>query len=81
MSSGVSDQARHKLTCSATETSLKFRIYKLEVLFCLGTDIKGADQAARMHKLICAFVVRIWHKTHFLMAGSNYACRFASQNL
>ena len=22
---------------------------------------KGADQTARMHRLICVFVVRIWH--------------------
>ena len=26
---------------------------------------KGADQSARMRRLICAFVVRKWHKTHF----------------
>ena len=30
---------------------------------------KGADQAARMRRLICTFVVRIWHKTHFCMDG------------
>ena len=29
---------------------------------------KGADQTAQMRRLICAFVVRIWHKTGFLMA-------------
>ena len=29
---------------------------------------KGADQTARMRRLICTFVVRVWHKTHFLMA-------------
>ena len=29
---------------------------------------KGADQTARMRRLICTFVVRIWHKTHFFMA-------------
>ena len=29
---------------------------------------KGADQTAWMHRLICAFVVGKWHKTHFLMA-------------
>ena len=28
---------------------------------------KGADQTARMRRLICAFVVRIWHKQVFLM--------------
>ena len=26
---------------------------------------KGADHTARMRRLICAFVVRIWHKTRF----------------
>ena len=34
----------------------------------LAANNKGADQTARMRRLICAFVVRIWHKTHFLMA-------------
>ena len=29
---------------------------------------KGADQTARMRRLICAFVVRKRHKTHFRMA-------------
>ena len=29
---------------------------------------KDADQTARMRRLIWAFVVRIWHKTHFIMA-------------
>ena len=42
---------------------LKFRIYKLDVSFCLGSKQQGW-----MCRLICAFVVRIWHKTHFLMA-------------
>ena len=32
-----------------------------------GANNKGADQTARMRRLICAFVVRIWHKTHFRM--------------
>ena len=26
---------------------------------------KGADQTARMRRLICTFVVHIWHKTRF----------------
>ena len=26
---------------------------------------EGADQTARMRRLICAFVVRIWHKQGF----------------
>ena len=28
---------------------------------------KGANQTAGMRRLICGFVVRIWHKTGFLM--------------
>ena len=31
---------------------------------------KGADQTARMHRLICTFVVRIWHKQVFSWRGS-----------
>ena len=31
-------------------------------------DGKPADQTARMRWLICAFVVRIWHQTWFLLA-------------
>ena len=34
----------------------------------LAANNKGADQSARMRRLICAFVVRRLHKTHFLMA-------------
>ena len=34
----------------------------------LAAKNKGADQTARMRMLICVFVVRIWYKTHFLMA-------------
>ena len=33
---------------------------------------KGADQTVRMRRLICTFVVRIWHKTHFRMTWPNY---------
>ena len=36
---------------------------------------KGADQTARMRTLICAFVVRILNKTHFLMARLKYNLR------
>ena len=28
---------------------------------------KGADQTAQRRRLICTFVVRIWHKTYFCM--------------
>ena len=33
---------------------------------------KGADQTVRMRRLICAFVVRIWYKTRFLMPQLKY---------
>ena len=42
---------------------LKFRIYKLEVSFCPGSDNKGADQTARL-RLCCSHIA----KTGFLMA-------------
>ena len=43
--------------------SLKFWLQKLETLYYL-----GSEQQRRMRRLIWAFVVPIWHKTHFLMA-------------
>ena len=33
---------------------------------------KGADQTARMCRLIYTFVVHIWHKTGFLMTWFKY---------
>ena len=33
--------------------------------------MKGADQTARMRRLICEFIVRIWHKQVFSWRGSN----------
>ena len=47
---------------------LKFWIHKLEVSFCLGSEQQRRWSDCWMHRLICAFVVCIWHKTHFLMA-------------
>ena len=46
----------------------KFRLYNLGILYYLSSENKGADQTARMRRLICAFVVRVFNKTHFLMA-------------
>ena len=44
----------------------------------------GADQTARMRRLICAFIVRIWHKTGFLMTwlicSHDVAHMFCSHN-
>ena len=51
---------------------LKFRIQKLEVLYYLGRENKDADQTARMRRLICAFVVRIWHKQVLSWRGSDF---------
>ena len=34
---------------------------------------KGADQTARMCRLICTFVVRILHKTHFRLTWPTWA--------
>ena len=39
---------------------LKFQILKLEVLYYPGSEQNGADRTARMRRLICAIVVRIW---------------------
>ena len=38
-----------------------------------GANNRSADQTARMRSLICAFVVRIWHKTHFRMTWLNFS--------
>ena len=49
---GVSDQVRHKLVCTVTE-SLKFQIEEEEELYYPNSENKGAVTA----KLICAFVL------------------------
>ena len=46
---------------------MKLQIKKQEILHYLAANNKGTDQTAWMHRLICAFVVRIWHKSGFLM--------------
>ena len=65
MFSGVSDQVKLKLACSATEASTRLEIMDIET-----RDNKlsrqrttTANQTARMRRLICAFVFRISHKT------------------
>ena len=68
---GVCDQVRLKPICSTAEllscrSQLDYwnlvhrncRYYAIS-----GATNKGADQTAQMRKLICTFVVRIWHKT------------------
>ena len=44
-----------------------YSIYKYYTIH--GSNNKDADQTARMRRLICVFVVRIRHKTGFLMTG------------
>ena len=61
--------------------SLKFWLQKLETLHYLGSENKGADQTARMRRLICAFVVRIWYKTRFLMARLSWLFIFRMVNI
>ena len=65
--SGVCNQVKLKPACTATEASrgLKFQMWKLEVLYYLGSENKGADQTVWMCRLICAFVVHIWHQQVF----------------
>ena len=45
----------------------KYRYYTIQV-----ANNKGADQTARMRRLVCAFVVHIWHKQIFSWRGSYY---------
>ena len=69
----VSDQVTHKMACSATETSWSREIlYSCSMyMYCTiyAVNKKDADQTARVRGLFCAFVVRIWHKTGFLITG------------
>ena len=79
-------EPRHEKTClrgfrpGKTQTSLlsyrdkleawtfgysKKRYYTIQAV-----NNKGADQTAQMHRLICAFVVRIWHEQVFSWRGS-----------
>ena len=61
VSSGVSDLARHKPDCAANEASQNLEISAIE-----SRDIILSKQ--RTTKALIRLVVRIWHKTRFLMA-------------
>ena len=84
------DESRHEKTSlrgfrpGKTQTSLlsysdqleswnsgfsKYRYY----IICVANN-KGADQTARMRRLICTFVVRIWLKQVFSWHGSDDTC-------
>ena len=64
---GVCDQVRLKPACSATETSKSLEMLDLENrnMILSNRNNKGADQTVWMHRLICSFVVHIWHKQVF----------------
>ena len=38
---------------------------------------KAADQTAQIHRLICVFVVRIWHKSGFLITRLIFFLKFS----
>ena len=69
LSSGFRKKVRFQPACSATGTS-----YKIEILLVANFDMvlskkaknKGADQTARMRRLVCAFDVRKLPKIDFL---------------
>ena len=50
--------------------------YKYTYLTIQAANNKGADQTVRMRRLICAFVVCIWHKTRFRMTWPKYYLRY-----
>ena len=60
------------LSCRDQLESCKFGYINYRYHSDLAANNKGTDQTARMRRLICAFVVCIWHKTHFLMAWLIY---------
>ena len=53
----VSDKIIPKPAFSATETLVKSRLEKFKCDTIQFVNSKGADQTARMRKLVCAFVV------------------------
>ena len=66
-----SDKARFKPVSSATETNKKIEISpvhvaRLHMILSKKTNNKGADQTARMRRLVCTCVVRKPPKAGFL---------------
>ena len=68
---GGFDNVRLKPACSATETSLGLEISAIASSRATANN-KGANQTARLRRLICAFVVRIWQKQILSCRVSNY---------
>ena len=57
----ASEQVRPKPVCTATPISQNIEIFAWSKFDCYTFHIlnnKGADQTVRMHRLVCAFVVR-----------------------
>ena len=78
LSLGFCNQLRLKLACSATGASQKLDILDIETKSIIqAANNKGADKTARMHRLICAFAVRICHKQVSSRRGS-YSIRHTS---
>ena len=65
---GVSNKASFKSVSSATETSLKLNFTGTKFTYDTfqKANNKGADQSARMRRLVCACVVCEPQKTGFL---------------
>ena len=62
---GVCDQIlMHKPACAAIEARQRLEISHIETRG-MAVNNRGADQTARMRRLIFSFVVRIWHKQVF----------------
>ena len=73
----VSDKWRLKPDTLATETSQKIEISpiaRLDMNLSNKQITKGADQTARMCRLVCIFVAHKPPKTGFLMSRSIYFC-------
>ena len=43
--------------------------WQLQVFYYLSSEQQRADQNARMRRLICTFIVRIWYKASFFFHG------------
>ena len=77
LSSGVCDQVWLKPACSETYTCklarvLKFRTTTRGVILSRQRTTKAlSDQTGCMRRLICVFIVRMWHKLVWACRGSN----------
>ena len=63
----VCDHVRLKPACSATETSYNLKILDLAIIGVILSRQQTTKALIRLRRLICAFVVSIYHKAGFLM--------------